>query len=386
LSSSKARALTQQVPGAAVPKSSAEARLLFLFAGVLLFTVAMMVVSFPVGLYTVFDTNLSSNYTASTLVHGLRYDFVFSSVEIPIGGDLGLLFVFFLLIYLGFFLLAAKQGPGLLAAVRAATSQGYDALFSNPLLATLVLLGATSLVTILVDTVQSSGGISTGSLKGDPFMLLVDFSIAPLLEESTFRLIMLGVPVLILGLLLLRDFSPVKAARALWRPSSLWDVDKTDGLEVRRSFDDSDPGIFPGRPSDSLKAKAMRPTVYVFLALSSLIFGYAHYSSGAGWGPGKISEAAFAGLALGYLYIKYGFHTSVLLHWSINYVGNVYAFLAQGVWGVPWTSNAGSLLDVIPAIDFILLLGVPSTMIVVNELLKRAFGGGRLVERPVSTA
>jgi len=47
-----------------------------------------------------------------------------------------------------------------------------------------VLLGATSLVTILVDTVQSGAGVSTGSLTGDTFSLLVDFTVAPLLEES----------------------------------------------------------------------------------------------------------------------------------------------------------------------------------------------------------
>jgi hypothetical protein len=113
----------------------------------------------------------------------------------------------------------------------------------------------------------------------------------------------------------------LKAAKVLWRPSSAWDVDETDDGEKRRSFDESDLSMFPSSPSRSLRVRALRPTVYLFLVLSSFSFGYAHYASGSGWGPGKVSEAALAGLALGYLYIKYGFHTSVLLHWSINYVG-----------------------------------------------------------------
>jgi Type II CAAX prenyl endopeptidase Rce1-like len=385
LSSSKARALTQPASEATVSKSSSKTNWLYFFDGIILFTVAMMVLSFPIGLYTVFETNISSTYSASTPVHALVYDFLFARVPVPISSNLGGVFVVFLLIYMGFFVFAAKQGAGLSGSLRAAISGGYEALFSNPLVATLVLLGASSLVTITLDTLQSNGGIATGSLTGDPFSLLIDFTVAPLLEETTFRLIMLGVPVLILSLVLLRDFSPLTAAKVLWRPSSAWDVDETDGLETRRSFADSDPAIFPGYSSDSLKARAMRPVVFVFLALSSIIFGYAHFASGSGWGPGKISEAALAGLALGYLYIKYGFHTSVLLHWSINYAGSIYSFFGQGVYGVPWTSNTGSLLDIVPSLDFVLLLGVPSTLILVNELLKRSLGGRRTAPGPGQT-
>ena len=343
----------------------------------------MMLLSFPVGLYTVFGTTLSGNYTASTAVHGLVYDFVFASVQLPIVGNLGDVFIAALLIYLGFFLLAAKQGAGMFGSLRASIRDGYRALFSNPLVAMLVLLGVTSLVTVSLDTFQSNSGISTGSLTGDPFSLLLDFTIAPLLEETTFRLIMLGLPVLLLALVLLRNFSPAMVAKVLWRPSSAWDTDETDGVATSRSFADSDPAIFPGYSSDSLKARTMRPVVIVFLVLSSIIFGYSHFASGSGWGPGKISEAALAGLALGYLYIKYGLHTSILLHWSINYVGSVYSFFGQGVYGIPWTSNTGSYLDVVPTLDFVLLLGVPSTLIIANELLKRALGSRQSGQRPV---
>lgn len=335
----------------------------------------MMLVSFPAGLYTVFGTHLSSNYTASSTVYGLNFDVIFTSFQIPIAGNLGDLFVFSLLVYFGFLLLAARQGAGLLRALRAATSRGYQELFSNPLAAMTVLLGATTLMTVVVDTAQTNAGVQTGSLGGDPFSLLVDFTIAPLLEESTFRLIMLGIPVLVLSLIILRDFSPLKAARVLWRPSSAWDVDETEEVPTTRSFKDSGASLFPANSSDSLKVRAMKPIVFVFIALSSVMFGYAHYASGSGWGPGKISEAALAGVALGYLYVKYGFHTSVLLHWSINYVGSVFSFLAQGVWGVPWTSSTGNFLDWFPSLEIIVLLGIPSTLIVANELLKSAMHG-----------
>jgi hypothetical protein len=344
------------------------------FVGIVVFTVAMMLISFPVGLYTVFGTRLSDNYTASSPVYSFSYDLLFASVQVPAVGNLGDFFVVFSAIYLGFLLLAARQGAGLFKALRVGVSDGYRALFTNPLAATMVLLGATSFVTALVDTFQSSAGISTGSLTGDPFLLLVNIAFAPLFEESTFRLILIGVPVLLLALILLRGYSPSWAVRVLWRPSSLWDVDEADGVETVRSFKEASPSMFPDGPRDSLKVRAIKPVVYAFLLLSSFIFGYAHYASGAGWGPGKISEAALAGLALGYLYVKYGFHTNVLLHWSVNYVGTIFSFFAQGLLGIPWTSNTGSFLDVVPTLDIVFLLGVPSTLIVANELLKRFMG------------
>jgi len=367
---SSSRSATLGPPAGPAAEHSAKNAWLFFFAGVVLFTLAMMLASFPAGFYTVFVSHLSNSYTSSTPVYGLAYDFMLSTVQVPVSGNLGDVFVLSSAVYFGFLLLSAAQGGGVLRALRGATSKGYRELFSSPLAGMMVLLGAASLVTILIDSVQSSAGIQTGSVSGDPFDLLVNFTLAPLLEESTFRLVMIGVPVALLSVILLREFSPKQILHVLWRPSSAWDVDETSEFEGVRTFEGSGFSLFPPGSSESLKVRAIKPVVLVFLVLSSVMFGYAHYASGAGWGPGKISEAALAGLALGYLYVKYGFHTSVLMHWSINYVGSVFSFLAQGLYGIPWTSNSGSFLDVFPTFDLVFLLGVPSLLLVVNELLK----------------
>jgi hypothetical protein len=353
-----------------------------LFLGIMVFTFALTVLSFPVGLYTVFGTHLSNNDSASTPVYALTYDFSFATVQVPIVGNLGEVFAVFLGIYFGFLVLAAKQGPGFFGTLRKAALDGYSALFSNPLAAMMVVLGATSLITVLVDTGQSNAGIQTGSLTGDSFALLVDFTVAPLLEESTFRFIMLGVPVLLLALFIFRDFSPRNALRVLWRPSSAWDDDETDYGRTTASFADADISLFPTAGLGSLKARAMKPIVYVFLVLSSIMFGYAHYASGAGWGPGKISEAAIAGVALGYLYVKYGFHASVLMHWSVNYVGSIYSFFGQAAYGVPWTSSTGSFLDYLPTVVVVFLLGLPSLLLLTNEFVKRRFKNASLQDYP----
>ncbi len=353
--------------GGVTPRSS----WMYFLVAVLVFTFAMMVVSFPVGFYTVFGTHLSSKYSASTDIAGVELDLVFGTLGVPIPGSLGAYFVGLTAIYLAFFVLAARQGTGFFGSLRRALPDDYRALFGNPLAAMMVLLGATSFLTFVVDTFQTNAGISTGNITGDPFELFLDFTLAPVLEETTFRVIMIGVPVLVISLFILRGAPRGMVLRALWRPSSVWDTDEEEGDAVR-SFSDATPSIFPDREYDSLKVRALKPVVYTFLGISSLLFGYAHYASGSGWGPGKITEAALAGLFLGYLYIKYGFSANILLHWSVNYVGSVFSFLGQGVYGVPWTSATGSYLDIIPTVEIIFLLGVPSTYVVALAIAKRS--------------
>ncbi len=55
----------------------------------------------------------------------------------------------------------------------------------------------------------------------------------------------------------------------------------------------------------------------VYLLISSVIFGFAHMSS---WGFWKVIPAFVAGLALGYLYLKYGIFASITLHFINDFI------------------------------------------------------------------
>jgi len=55
----------------------------------------------------------------------------------------------------------------------------------------------------------------------------------------------------------------------------------------------------------------------IYLLISSLIFGFAHMSS---WGPWKVIPAFVAGLALGYLYLRYGILASIVLHFINDFI------------------------------------------------------------------
>jgi len=60
-----------------------------------------------------------------------------------------------------------------------------------------------------------------------------------------------------------------------------------------------------------------------------MAFGVAHFTSGAGWGPGKITSALLAGLMFAIVYLAYGVEAPILLHWFFNYYWEAYGLAFQ---------------------------------------------------------
>ena len=60
------------------------------------------------------------------------------------------------------------------------------------------------------------------------------------------------------------------------------------------------------------------PVNTVLIVISSLIFALAHASS---WDYYKVLPTIIAGFAFGYLFVKKGVHTSIILHFAIDYTG-----------------------------------------------------------------
>jgi len=55
----------------------------------------------------------------------------------------------------------------------------------------------------------------------------------------------------------------------------------------------------------------------VFLLFSALMFGLAHISL---WDWYKVLPTFFSGLALGYLFLRYGIYASIMMHFFIDYL------------------------------------------------------------------
>jgi hypothetical protein len=61
----------------------------------------------------------------------------------------------------------------------------------------------------------------------------------------------------------------------------------------------------------------LEPVSIFLLVFSSALFGLAHYPA---WGLWKVFPTFAAGLAFGYLYLKKGIHTSIILHFLFDYM------------------------------------------------------------------
>ncbi|MDA4132423.1 MAG: CPBP family glutamic-type intramembrane protease, partial [Thaumarchaeota archaeon] len=271
------------------------------YAAIIAFTVVLLVLSIPFGVYAVFFTHLSTTYTYQNLIAYFPIYIGLLEFSLPLRPSFGLLFLSLTALYAVFLVVAGLQGGGLRRAVNEACEEGPRALLRNPLSATTMILGATLLATVVLDLFQTSVGVQTGGLSGDSFLLFLDLTISPLIEEVGFRFFLIGVPVFVLVLLATRP-SARKLVKTLWRPSAAWEEGALPGAGQLRV------------PSDTLKNFAI-----FLIAVSSILFGLAHYLSGAGWDIGKVSEAALDGVALGYLYVRYGLHASILFHWAVDY-------------------------------------------------------------------
>lgn len=319
-----------------------------LYAAIIAFTFLMLLFSIPAGTYAVFFTTLSATYTPQTLIQYFPVYIGLVQVNIPVNPSFGALFLSLTVLYSFFFAAASLQGVGVRRAISDSTREGVRALMRNPMTGMIVVMGATLLATVMLDYFQTSAGVQTGGLTGDPFDLLINFTLAPLIEEVGYRFFLIGVPLALI--LLATRPSARKFLLTLWRPSAAW--------EPAKMPDELAP------PTDTLKH-----FTYFLIALSSVLFGLAHYLSGAGWDIGKVSEAALDGAALAYVYMRYGLHVSILFHWVVDYASNAYAFLAQGLYGVNWTTN--SVYSAVPSIDIVLLVGLPALLYFVNLFFMR---------------
>ena len=147
------------------------------------------------------------------------------------------------------------------------------------------------LVSVVIVAVQDAFGIRTDPPEAENDLVQFFYvSLAPLVEELGFRVLLTGVPLFLLysGRLSLRY-----VARCLWRPAAL---DITD-----------------------------RRKAVLLIVLVGLLFGAAHVAFEESWSEGKFVQASAAGIILGWVYLRYGFVAALIIHWATNYLVFAYA-------------------------------------------------------------
>ncbi len=339
-------------PTPSEPRSAAWAVLPGLFLLLLMITAYLVILSFPAGVYTVFFTHLSNETSARSLGSPILF-LGPVLVVLPFSVSLGGIFLAMTGVYIAMFVLALSQGKGAVSAIRSALQGGVGEYFTNRALLTLISIGFLIYTAAIIDSFVSAAGSPVGDpfTQVDPLQVLLGFTLAPLREEFGFRVLLIGLVVSIVSLGL-----PDKVSlKALWRPSAAY-----EGVDNNT---------------------AMIAVVWIAGAASSGIFGACHVGipglcGGGGWNIGKFPEAAYGGVVLGYLYIKYGFHVAVLAHWGVDYLSSVFAFFGQGAYGIPWLSNPGYSPQQLVAVDIFGLFGLASLLVVLYVGAVRLFKRG----------
>ena len=267
------------------------------FTALLSVIFGLLLISFPIGIYIVFETNIGNdiNYdypiTHLDLFH--QTSFYQSSFDLSIGDAFVLLWIF----YLGIFVISIL-GPkqNFLKSISSLISAGHYDVKSNYMFAMTKWLSILILISALINFIQESFGIITVPPLGDNNLIQFFYvSLAPLLEEFIFRIILVGIPLFVIysGRASLRYF-----LKCLWNPTSL-------------NIINSKKAIF----------------IIVFVGIG---FGFAHIAFSDSWSEGKFAQATAGGIILGWVYFRYGIVVSLLIHWATNYFIFSYAhFISQ---------------------------------------------------------
>ena len=267
------------------------------FTALLSVVLGLFLVSFPIGLFLVFDSNIGEDinheypFTHLDLFEGT--ELYRSSSDVTLGDVFIVLWIFYSIIFV-----IAILGPknGFLKSLSPIISTGKYHFPLNYMIGVTKWFSVLILVSILINFIQEQFDI----VIDPPFVEnnLIQFlyvTLTPLLEEFGFRMILIGIPLFALY----SGRSSVKYFfKCLWNPSN---------LEIEDS------------------RKAISLIVFV-----GIVFGFAHIAFGDSWNEGKFAQATVSGIILGWAYLKYGFITSLLIHWATNYFVFSYAnFISQ---------------------------------------------------------
>jgi hypothetical protein len=249
------------------------------------------------GLYVIFETDIGGDINYE---YPLTYLNIFdgtelrqSFVDVSVGDAFVVLWIFYLVIFV-----IATLGPksGFLKTLSPIISFGKYGDRSNYMIGVTKWFSILVLISALINFIQEGFGVEIIPPRADNDLIQFFYvSLAPLMEEFAFRVILIGIPLIALY----SNKSSVKYfIRCLWNPSLL------DIYDVKKA---------------------------IFLILFvGVLFGFSHIAFADSWSGGKFAQAASSGVILGWVYLRYGFVASLLIHWATNYFVFSYAgFLSQ---------------------------------------------------------
>ena len=301
-------------------------------SSVITIIVATYFFSIPLGFILMFLTKEASSLIASkvkVLMIFFAIDFWF-----PLRINLGTLFIILLLIYLVCLIASWKLEVPFHKAILNPKLFFKNWLTSMPLISSALLIAL-----IFLQNIQESHGIPTGSIQfQNPYEALFSLAYSPIIEEIGFRISFIGVISMLYCLNSIKRFSFSKTSFLKILSLAFLFPDKTKQI------------IGINNIKENGWIKGIKLGEWIIIILTSIVFGLAHYLAGSGWEIGKVSSASLAGLIFSLVYIRYGIHAPILLHWFFNYYSYVYDLAVEKQF---LTLTASTLIS-----EFTLILGI----------------------------
>jgi hypothetical protein len=146
--------------------------------------------------------------------------------------------------------------------------------------------------------VQELVGISVEQPEApNQLIQFFDISLAPIIEELGFRVILIGLP---LFMLYSHRLSFKFFVKSLW-----WPWKNLDNVNMKKALS--------------------------IIVIVGILFGAAHIFSDEAWNVGKLAQAVASGIIIGWVYFRYGFVPAVLIHWATNYFIFSYGYIVADI-------------------------------------------------------
>ena len=259
----------------------------------------LMIISFPTGMYVVFNSGTGDDITYEYPMDSLSLFLAGIGFEAPIEFELGDGFVVIWCTFLIIFTIALF-GPknNFISILQSMITEGKYKIQDSYIVTTIKWFSILVIVSAGIIGVQELFGITVEQPEASNQLIqFFDISLAPIIEEIGFRVILIGIP-----LFALYSHGPSLKlfGKSLWWP-------------------------WKNLPNVSTK-KALTVIVIV-----GILFGAAHIFSDESWSGGKLAQAIASGIIIGWVYYRYGLVPAILIHWAANYFVYSYGYIVADI-------------------------------------------------------
>ena len=267
------------------------------FTALLSVIFGLLLVSFPIGIYVFFNTDVGGDINFEFPLTHLELfagtEFYQSPLDVSIGDAFIVLWTFYLVLFVIAILGPRRDFFKTLSPIISLCR--YDTRV-NYMIGIIKWFSILILISTLINFVQERIGLEiVPPFAENDLIQFFYVTLAPIVEEFGFRLLLVGIPLFVMysARPSLKYF-----ARCLWSPANL------DIHDAKKAF--------------------------LLVIFVGVLFGFAHIAFGDSWSNGKFAQAAASGIILGWVYLRYGFVASIMIHWAANYFVFSYAnFISQ---------------------------------------------------------